>query len=185
MSILESPRAIHNDQTIPQERFVDFVDLYSDSVYRFCRSLTYSKEDADDLFQETFIKALEQLPKICASGNPQGFLFSTALYLWKSWKRKYARRRRLAPEEPLNDAVAGGADMEDDIMARDEIRIVRELVDDLPDKFRIPVLLYYTSEMSIADIASLLAIPAGTVKSRLHKARKILKKRLEMIQYEK
>ena len=99
--------------------YADLVDEYSDSVYRFCRSLTYSREDADDLFQETFLRAFEQLSKISVSDNPRGFLFSTSVYVWKSWKRKYARRNRLAPVLPLDEAVASEANMENDFMAQE------------------------------------------------------------------
>jgi RNA polymerase sigma-70 factor (ECF subfamily) len=140
---------------INQTKFEALVDKYSGSVYKFCRSLTYSKEDADDLLQETFLRTFEQLPKIIASDNPQGFLFSTASYLWKSWKRKYAS---FATDE--------------------EVRLVRELVDGLPDKLKTPTILYYTLEMNVPDIAKTLELPSGTVKSRLFKARKIIEKGL-------
>lgn len=165
--------------------FADLVDRYGDPVYRFCRSLTYAKEDAEDLFQETFLAVFERLQKISASNNPQGFLFSTALYLWKSWKRKHARRKRIAPVEPFDETIASGIDMEENFAEREETRIVRELVAALPEKFKIPIILYYTIEMSVPDIALALKLPAGTVKSRLSKARKLVEKGLVMLQYEK
>jgi RNA polymerase sigma-70 factor (ECF subfamily) len=150
------------------------VDEYGGSVYRFCRSLTYSKEDAEDLFQETYLKAFEQLPKIRCSENPQGFLFSTSIFIWKSQKRKYARHNRLAPAEPLPESVAGdNISMEDALLADEETCVVRGLVDSLPEKLRIPVILYYTNEMSVQDIALTLRLPSGTVKSRLFKALKL------------
>jgi len=182
---LETLRAIKGNQTNPRFMYADLVDEYSDSVYRFCRSLTYSREDADDLFQETFLRVFEQQSKISVSDNPQGFLFSTSVYVWKSWKRKYARRNRLAPVLPLDEAVASEANMENDFMAQEETRIVRELVEALPEKFKIPVILYYTIEMNVSDIALTLKLPAGTVKSRLFKARKLIKKGLGEVQYEK
>lgn len=177
-------RAIKSNQASDRYMPADLVDRYRDSLYRFCRSLTYSKEDADDLFQETFLKTFEQLPKLNASDNPQGFLFSTALYLWKSWRRKYARRNRLAPVAPLDEAVASGVSMEDRFVAREDARIVRELVEALPEKFKIPMILYYTVEMSLPDIAATLKLPVGTIKSRLFKARALIEKGLITIEYE-
>ena len=156
--------------------FADLMDEYGDSVYRFCRSLTYSKEDADDLFQETFLHAFEQFAKISVSDNPNGFLFNTAVYVWKSWKRRYARRNRLAPVAPLDETVKSDINLEESFIEREEARIVRELVSALPLKFLIPVVLYYTVEMGLTDIASTLKIPCGTVKSRLSKARTLIKK---------
>jgi len=177
-------RTIKANQAIPSHIYADLVDKYSDSVYKFCRSLTYSREDADDLFQETFFRAFERLPKTNASDNPQGFLFSTAVYIWKSWKRKYARRNRLAPAAPLDETVASGVSIEDNFMAQEETRIVRELVETLPEKFKIPIILYYTIEMSVPDIALSLKLPVGTVKSRLFKARKLVEKGLVESHYE-
>lgn len=164
---------------------VHLVEEYSNSVYKFCRSLTYSKEDAEDLFQETFLRVLEQPNKINSSGNPQSFLFSTVLYIWKSWKRKYARRKRLVPTQQLDETVESGIDIENSYLIKEENRIVRKLLNDLPDKFKIPTILYYTLEMSIPDIAMTLHLPSGTVKSRLFKARKLVKKGLVSIEYEK
>lgn len=164
--------------------FSDLVDEYGDPLYRFCRSLTYSREDAEDLFQETFSKAFELLPKLAAAESTQGFLFSTALYIWKGWRRKYARRKRLAPMEPLEENLVSSEETEKEIVEQEQRRIVGGLVDTLPSKFKIPLILYYTVEMSVSEIASVLKIPAGTVKSRLFKARKLIKKGLEAIHYD-
>ena len=176
----ETLRAIKTKtQIIPAKiNFKDLVDNYNESIYRFCCRLTYSKEDAEDLFQDTFLKAFEQLIKVNASNNPKNFLFSTALYLWKSRKRIYARRSRLAPTQPLNVEIVGDTNMEDNIVAEEKNRIVRELVEALPEKFKIPIVLYYTAEMSLQDIALTLKIPIGTVKSRLFKARNLIEKGL-------
>jgi len=162
--------------------FAQLAEKYGDALYKFCRSLAYSKEDADDLFQETFLKAFEQPNKISDSENPRGFLFSTALYIWKSRKRKYARRNRIAPVEHLDENIISQVNIEDEYTAREEIVIVRGLVEALPEKFKVPVILYYSAEMDIKDIAQTLKIPAGTVKSRLFTARKIIEKGL--IRYE-
>jgi RNA polymerase sigma-70 factor (ECF subfamily) len=161
------------------------VDEYGASLYKFCRSLAYTKEDAEDLFQETFLRVFEQLPKIRGSDNPQSFLFSASIFVWKSQKRKHARRKRLAPAEPLPEAVsAGGIGLEETLLAEEEISVVRGLVDALPEKLKIPIILYYTNEMSVSDIALTLRLPAGTIKSRLFKARKLIEKGL-VAEYEK
>jgi RNA polymerase sigma-70 factor (ECF subfamily) len=175
---VEILRAIRVNQTIPKDKFTAVMDEHGASVYRFCRSLTYSKEDADDLFQETFLRAFEQQSKGSVPDNPQSFLFFTSLYTWKSWKRKYARRKRLAPVEPLDEDIASDTEMEDAFITQEETRMVRKLVEALPDKFKIPIILYYTVEMSVSDIALTLKLPVGTVKSRLFKARKLVEKGL-------
>jgi RNA polymerase sigma-70 factor (ECF subfamily) len=161
----------------------DLVERYGASVYKFCRRLTYTKEDADDLFQETFIKAFTQLTE--KHDNPQGFLFSISIYLWRSQKRKHARRNRLAPFVPLDDTLKSDFDVWGEFAEREEIRIVRELVSELPEKYKIPIILFYTAELGVAEIADALKIPVGTVKSRLHKARSLIEKGLVKNGYEK
>ena len=64
-------------------------------------------------------------------------------------------------------------------MEREETRIIRALADALPEKYKILTMLYYSLEMSVPEIAAALKIPEGTVKSRLFKARKLIKKGLE------
>lgn len=162
------------------------VMLYGKAVYGFCLKLARNKDNADDLYQETFLKALELGTKIDKSNNPKAFLISIAVGLWKSNRRKYARRQRIAPERELNEEVANSimcTDMstpEDVVILRERCAVIRAAADKLNDKLRIPLYMYYTAEMSVEDIATALRIPQGTVKSRLHKARKILKEILEV-----
>ena len=156
------------------------VSQYNDAVYRFCLSLVYRREDADDLFQDTYTHALSKIDKINESKNPQSFLFATAASLWKSQKRKFARRNRIAPEVEWDDACDSGMDgMEEQVLAKEETLLVRRLVSILPDKMRIPVIMYYSAEMSVMDISEALKMPIGTVKSNLSRARVIIKKGLQ------
>lgn len=163
----------------------ELIDQCGDSVYKLCRTLTRNRQDADDLFQDTFMKAFEQLDKLSASNNRQGFLLYIASHLWKSRKRKTARRMRLAPETQLFDTVPSDNSPEGDYLQQEEERAVRTAVAALPDKLKVPVCLYYELEMSIQDIAHTLRLPQGTVKSRLHKARQKIKNELEGAQNER
>lgn len=163
---------------------LDLVDAYNASVYKLCRSLAYSKEEAEDLFQETFLKAVEQQALICSADKPEKFLFSITIYIWKSWKRKYARRNRIIAIEPLKESAVSTEDVEETILKQEEARCIAAAVNNLPDRLRVPVILYYTVEADIADIALILKIPQGTVKSRLYKARKVIKKELEAVDNE-
>ena len=158
----------------------ELADKHGKSIYRFCRKLTYSKVDADDLFQDTFLSALEK------GIDTESRLLTTAIYLWKSKKRKFARRSRIAPIVQLDDsyAVIDPDDTEDRIIMGEMLKVTHELVDILPEKLRIPVLLYYSAEQSVADISAATNIPEGTVKSRLYKARKEIEKGLKKHGYE-
>ena len=81
----------------------------------------------------------------------------------------------LAGEAELTDSI------ETEVLRAEERRQVQRAVDTLPEKYRVVVLLYYMEELPLAQIASLLHIPSGTVKSRLHQARKLLRQQLEVL----
>ena len=71
-----------------------------------------------------------------------------------------------------------GDDLEEDLISREERWLVRRQVDALPEKYRIPTVLFYASEMKVSEIAQLLKLPEGTVKYRLFTARQMVKKGL-------
>lgn len=156
------------------------VAQYSTPIFRFCLKLAYSKEDAEDLLQDTFVWAFQNMEKV--NRHPQRHLFAAAMYLWKSKKRRFARRKRLAPTESLDMTVAASISGDDDVEAavlkKEDARLVQALVDQLPDRLKIPIILHYTCDMDIKTIASTLNVPEGTIKSRLHKARKTIEKGL-------
>ena len=68
--------------------------------------------------------------------------------------------------------------MEDEVIANEEVLMVRELVNGLPDRLKIPIIMYYTIEMSVSDISDSLGLPIGTVKSHLSRGRNIIRKGL-------
>ena len=88
-------------------------------------------------------------------------------------------------DAPGGESLAGGTELTDSIEAEvlraEDRRQVQRAVDTLPEKYRVVVLLYYMEELPLAQIASLLHIPSGTVKSRLHQARKLLRQQLEVL----
>ena len=160
------------------QTFTDMVHAHSHTIYKFCYSLAFSKEEAEDLFQETFLKAFENAQKGAKIKSPQGYLISTTLFIWKSLKRKHARRNRIANFQPLHDAIPHPSNTELDFISQEDATLVKEIVAKLPDKFKMPTLLYYSANATLAEIATALNIPQGTVKSRLHKARQLIEKRL-------
>ena len=153
-------------------------------MYKFCYSLAFSKEEAEDLFQETFLKAFENVQRGVALANPLGYFISTALFTWKSWKRKHARRNQIATFQALPAQLPVPDDTAQALLAQEEMALVQQIVHQLPDKFKIPTLLYYSAQASVGQIATALSIPEGTVKSRLFKARQLIEKRLKQHGYE-
>ena len=168
-----------------------FIAEYGADIYSFCCCLTGSRQEADDLYQETFLRAVEKQKHLDTAGSPKSYLLSVAVYLWKNQRRKAGWRKRIADTEYYGqeDTEMRWEDLSDDLPEQKVIRqemqkTVRAAVLRLPDKMKVTVLLYYMEERNIEEIAEILHIPKGTVKSRLHQARGILRKELEHMLYE-
>jgi len=166
------------------------IDEYGKDIYSFCKHLTNNLTEADDLYQDTFLTAVELKEKIEFDNNPKSYLLSVALRIWKNKKRKFAWRRRIADVRPMADereidtGESAELSLEDRIIIKEKDEAIRMAVNRLPEKFKIAVLLFYMEDLSTAQIAETMKIPIGTVLSRLHQARKILKKELEDVLHE-
>lgn len=169
------------------DELIELVQLHSKSIYSFCYKLTGNKEDTDDLYQETFLKAMELRHKMDASRNPKSFLIAVAIRLHKNHRRKLAWRHRIAPAAKLDESAhlligvpAIEATPEDEVLSLELHTKLQEAAQQLNDKLKLPLHMYYTADMSVEEIAVALKLPSGTVKSRLHKARQEIKKVLEV-----
>ncbi|MCL2014730.1 MAG: RNA polymerase sigma factor [Defluviitaleaceae bacterium] len=160
--------------------FENFLTLYEKDIYTFCRYLAKNQQAAEDLYQETVLFAFEKRDDIDAARNPKSFLLAVAAGKWKSIVRKASRRANIAPEFPLEPNIIDTAQTPAQLLEQKELTAnVIAVVNRLNEKLRIPLILHYYNDFSIEEIAAALEIPAGTVKSRLHKARKTLKNLLE------
>ncbi len=170
------------DSTMLEKCILD----YGKDVYSFCLYMTRNKETAEDLYQQTFLVAVEK-GELDENRNPKSYLISIAANLWNNQKRKYLWRKNKAnviyfQDEDLTKLSSDDETVEETIVKQDEMELVRSLVNQLPDKMRIVILMYYMEEMSVDEIAKALHIPSGTVKSRMHQAKNRLKE--GMVQYE-
>ncbi len=159
------------------------IDEFGTDIYRFCLKLCGDKEDAEDLYQQTFLKALETEWTLDWERNPRALFFSFAHNLWKSGRRKQARRNKLAPCSDFDDetetVLHSEESIEEDYLQKELITEIRQIIQTLPEKFQVPLILFYLSDCSIEQIAAIIKKPPGTVKSRLFKGRKLIKKGLE------
>ncbi len=165
------------------------MDDFGTDIYRFCLKLCLDKADAEDLYQQTFLKALEAEWTLDWENNPRALFFSLAHNLWKSDRRKQARRNAIAPcgnfDEETEAVLHTQGSMEDDYLQKELLTKVRKIMQTLPEKFQVPMILFYLSDCSIEQIAAIIKKPAGTVKSRLFKGRSLIKKGLEDAGYER
>lgn len=156
--------------------------LWGSRLYAFCRRLAPSRTDADDLYQQTFLRVLDMAGRVEEDHNPAGFLMAIAARIWRDEQAKRARRHRIAPVDRSPDRVEQAPDagrteqIVEEAMLR---RQVQDSVQKLPDMLRMPVLLFYMGGLSVREVAEALHLPQGTVKTRLYQARQQLKSELE------
>lgn len=175
-------------EEVEQEEFQRFVEDHGADILRFCIILTESRERGDDLYQNTMLTLLTKKKDFQTSAKQKSYALSTAIFLWRNEKKKYALHNRIAPTASL-EAMQEDAG-EDTIRSKDpgpeeaalkeqEKELVRAAVFALPEKYRIPVELYYSADASLQEIADVLHLPLSTVKTRLRRAKIQLKKALE------
>ncbi|HVT11007.1 MAG TPA: RNA polymerase sigma factor [Fimbriimonadaceae bacterium] len=159
---LETARRIASGDAWATESFV--VTHYA-AVCRFMRHLTGHAEDSEDLTQQAFIKAKQQIASYRGKASLRTWLFRIALHEYTHWKR---RRRR------THGLEAAPARIEPAYEACVEAIALFEALEKLPEALKETFLLAEVQEMSIEETAAVLGVPQGTVKSRLFAARKKL-----------
>lgn len=155
------------------------IELYGKKIYNFCLRLCGNTYDAEDLYQETFLKAMEKISVIDEDNNPSAYLCSIALSLYKSKVRKAARRHAIAPTVSIDDATltAQEKSFEEDILSKELFSEIKTAVSQMDEKLRVCVILHYVASLPLGEIARITRLPEGTVKSRLFTARKLLKEK--------
>ena len=144
------------------------IRLYGRRLYGLCRSLCGGVQDADDLYQDTWLKALDYLERHGPPENYGPWLAKICVNLYRSRLRRLAR----SPIRAIGEGEELPAPEGEDYSG------LHAAVEGLPEKLRLAVILYYFQDLDIAAAAKILRVPAGTVKSRLNRARKLLKEAL-------
>lgn len=150
---------------------------HGDMVLRLAVSYTHSTADAEDVFQEVFIRLVRSLDKIENEAHLKHWLIRTTVNRCKSLFASASRRRELVVEE-LPDAIDTSEEAsvgnEPETPATDAVR-------NLPEKYRVPIHLFYFEELTIQEIAHVLDSTEGTVKSQLSRGRKMLGEALKEV----
>lgn len=147
----------------------------------FALALTRNAVDADDLVQETYLKALRSFDSFQRGTNAKAWLFTVLRRLHIDRFRRARVRPQPLAEEALDDTALAPAAHEDAPAGgweRISAEVVRQAVEQVPDPFRAAVVLRDLQGLSYADVAAILDVPAGTVMSRLHRGREYVRQAL-------
>jgi RNA polymerase sigma-70 factor (ECF subfamily) len=185
MTDLESHAPICGDA----EAFHDWVDRYGPALFRLARSLSGNRLDAEDLCQETFEAAFRGFHRFDGRASIKTWLTSILMRRCaKLWRKERHARRALSLDRRTETGSCdrqdpGGALAEELSVASsttdvDQRLDVLEVIRTLPSEFRDAIILREIDGLSYQEIADVLAVPRGTVESRLHRGRAELRRKL-------
>jgi RNA polymerase sigma-70 factor (ECF subfamily) len=157
---------------------------YLDGLYRAALRLTRVPADAEDLVQETYLRALRASDSFEPDTNLRAWLFTILHNTARNRARDRARERVTVDSDTVDRAADTGpgaaAETPETLLLRDTLAPeLQAAIDDLPDTFRQAVWLRDVEEFSYAEIAAMLEIPLGTVMSRISRGRRMLFERLK------
>ena len=150
-----------------------------DSLYNFARWLAHDSGDAEDLVQETYLKALRGFGSFERGTNFRAWIFQILRNTFLSSRSRLERRVTVSIDsEDSPDVQAAAGTPESLLIDRSGNDAVRRAIEQLPNKFRDVLLLCDVEDATYREIADILSIPIGTVMSRLARARRAIRESL-------
>lgn len=165
-----------------KEAFSVLVRKYQNKVFGLAINIVHNHETADDLAQEIFIKAYQALPRFRYQSEFGTWLYQIAI----NHIRDYLRRHKKEKDDLCLDEIPEIRAEEKEISERlaesqeeeRRKRLIREKMEEMPEKYRLILSLRDIQGLSYEEISKMLKLSAGTVDSRLHRARRLLRKKL-------
>ena len=170
-----------------RDRFRELLRRYGDKAYNFAYRLTGNDADARDLVQEACVRAYEKIDRYDPSRPFDAWFLSVLRNMFVDGTRRAATRPALSFDsampggEAAFDEILAGPDPDPSLTAEraDEDALVQRALDALPAHYRAAVVLADIEGLDYAAVAEVLGIPVGTVRSRLHQGRALLRRVLE------
>ena len=149
-----------------------YIRKYGKRLYGLCMTLCADKHEADDLYQDTWVKVLKRFDTYDPSRDFEPWLTRLCVNTYRDRLRRLSRSPFLNfSSNETKDAFLLTATAPE----KEDYSDLYAAIDQLPEKLRLTIILFYFEDMDIEKTAQTLGIPTGTVKSRLHKARIQLK----------
>jgi RNA polymerase sigma-70 factor (ECF subfamily) len=181
---------VERAQAQDETAFEQIMNLYADRLYNYILRMVGNPTDAEDLLQEAFLRAYQGLPSFDGRASLSTWLYRIATNLCIDHQRKRARRVQTVSYFAWEDEEGETSEWEfpdtqtpdplDAALSRELQQVVEHAIGTLSPKLRTVLLLYDVENLSYEEIARVLKIPIGTVKSRLNHARGQIQKQVEV-----
>ena len=157
--------------------FGEIVHRYKNLVYSVVMRMTNDKEEANDLAQEVFIKLYRNLEKYQPEYRFSTWTIKVATNLVIDYRRK--KQQETANIDEMGDTLAYDGDSpEETYIAKEQTEMLHELIDNLPEMYKVPIVLYHQQGLSYQEISEITDEPLSKVKNRIFRGRKMLKESL-------
>jgi RNA polymerase sigma-70 factor (ECF subfamily) len=157
-------------------------DRHQRMVYRTALAITGDTDAAADLLQDVFLRLHRFASHIDSSRPLEPWLYRMTANLAYTWVKRSSRWLR--PLQEMTDWILGARKYDSQTVPEidEQLHQLQQIITSLPVHQRIVVVLYYLNDLSLQEIAEILDVPLGTVKSRLHYGREAVRKQLAMIE---
>lgn len=153
-------------------------EKFKDQAYRTAVFLMGNKEDAKDVVQDTFVTVCFEINKLKKAEAFTAWFYRILTNNARANLKKHKRELPKEESEMQQINMKVQEDFSDMLLKQEEHKQLRKLINQMDEKYRTVIVLYYYNEFSIGEIAEIVDCRQGTVKSRLFKARKILEQQL-------
>jgi RNA polymerase sigma-70 factor (ECF subfamily) len=174
-----SPAAVSEEllqkaQEGDQAAFDALLGPYLPTLRRFANAFARSSSDAEDIVQETLLRANRSLPSYRSESSLSTWLYTLTRHAGIDWYRK--KQHREQPEEFEKEPITqDGRGRPDALLnSKDQVDLLYHAIQELPPIFRVPLILCEMEGLPYEDVAAIEGVPTGTVRSRLNRARKHL-----------
>lgn len=150
------------------------VNSLYEGLYRFAYSLGGNEDDASELTQETFARLLVKGGQLRDPSRVKAWLFTTLYRMYLGWKR----RETALPHYEIASVEGELPPVTPEMVDKLENEAVSEALQEVEERYRVPLALYYFENYSYAEIAEMLEIPIGTLMSRLSRGKEMMRKSL-------
>jgi len=180
---------INDRRFMMDEKVEELIDIYKRQIYSLCYKLAKTKEDAEDIFQETWIKVFSSRHQLSYVENYKKWITTICVRTFYDFYRKKKRwKDRMLDlfhkEDGGEIEFANDVNISEELIQKVEAEMIREVIQLLNEKYKTVLVLYYYEQYSYKEMSEILNIPIGTVKYRLNYAKKQMREHLEGFVYE-